>query len=196
MAALDRQALLDHARRGDLSALGELFQSFRPYVRVIVQGACAARLQGKLDDSDLIQDALLEAHRGFSGFRGATVGELTMWIRQIVLRSIGHQLRSFAGTGKRDLAREERALDLDARADSASSPSEQAIRHEQAARMAEALAQLPEDMQRVLLGRHRDGLGYGALAAQLQRSPEAIRMLHVRALRCLRAHYRGDNDRS
>jgi RNA polymerase sigma-70 factor (ECF subfamily) len=76
-------------------------------------------------------------------------------------------------------------------ADSGSSPSAQAIRHEEAALMAEALAGLPDDMQQVLLGRHVDGLSHAAIAQRLDRTEQAVRMLYVRALRRLRELYRG-----
>jgi RNA polymerase sigma-70 factor (ECF subfamily) len=67
-----------------------------------------------------------------------------------------------------------------------SSPSAHAIRQEQAAQMAEALARLPEEMQQVLLLRHVDDLTHPEIAEQLGRSPAAIRMLYLRALRRLR----------
>jgi RNA polymerase sigma-70 factor (ECF subfamily) len=74
--------------------------------------------------------------------------------------------------------------------DSGSSPSAVASRHEEAARMAEALAQLPEEMQQVLLARHVDDLPHVAIANQLGRTEGATRMLYLRALRRLRELYR------
>ena len=190
MNAGEQQAALARARLGDRDALGQLLESFRPYVRYLVRALGGERLQPRLGESDLIQDALLEAHRSFAGFRGTTVAELVMWLRQIVLRSAGRTLRSFAGTGKRDPAREQPAEDLDAlAADSGSSPSAEAVRHEQAARMAEALACLPEDMQQVLLARYVDDLPYAVIAQRMNRTETALRMLYVRALRRLREIY-------
>jgi RNA polymerase sigma-70 factor (ECF subfamily) len=191
MDARERQAALEQARQGDTQALGQLLQSFRPYIRVILRSFRDERLQGRVDDSDVTQDVLLEAHRGFAGFRGTTVGELVMWLRRIVLRSAGHTLRSFAGTAKRDPEREQPAEDPDAlQADAGSSPSAQAIRHEQAVRMAEALAELSEDMQQVLLARHVEDLPYAAIAQRMDRTENALRMLYVRALKRLRKIYR------
>jgi RNA polymerase sigma-70 factor, ECF subfamily len=182
----EQQAALERARLGDARARGELLESFRPYVRFIVRALSDRRLAARVEDSDLVQDALLEAHRHFAGFRGRTVAELTAWLRQIVIRTTGHTLRSHCGTGKRDPGRERPAEALEALADPGSSPSAQAVRHEQAARLAEALARLPEDMQQVLLGRHLDGLPYAALAERLGRSEGAVRVLYVRALDRLR----------
>jgi RNA polymerase sigma-70 factor (ECF subfamily) len=191
MNANERQAALEQARQGDAQARGKLLESFRPYVRVLVHALRDARLKARLDDSDMIQDALLEAHRSFAGFRGTTVAELAVWLRRIVIRSAGRTIREFAGTDKRDPAREQPAEDLaQLLIDSGSSPSAQAIRHEQAGRLIEALARLPEDMQQVLLGRHVDGLKHAAIAQQLGRSEAAVRVLYIRALDRLRQLYR------
>ena len=131
-----------------------------------------------------MQDALLEAHRSFGTFRGTTVAELVVWLRQIAVRSAGHTLRGHRETAKRDLAREQPVQDLAVASDN--SPSAVAIRHEQAARMAEALGRLPGDMQQVLLGRHMDGLSHAEIAQRLGRSEGAVRVLYTRALRRLR----------
>jgi RNA polymerase sigma-70 factor (ECF subfamily) len=190
MNAGEQQTALAQARLGDRQALGQLLESFRPYVRYLVRALGGERLQPRLGESDLIQDALLEAHRDFGQFRGGTVAELTAWLRRIVLRSAGRALRDHLEAGKRALGCEEPAANLDGRADPGSSPSAQAMRHEQAARMAEALARLPDDMQQVLLGRHMDGLSYAVLAERLGRSEGAVRVLYTRALRRLREECR------
>lgn len=192
MAAQDREAArqraLERARQGDIQALGELLESFRPYVRVIVHALREKRLQSVLDESDLIQDALLEARRSFAGFRGTTVAELTVWLRQIVLRTCQ---RTQQRLGKGDAAREPLAENLvELLPDAGSSPSAVAIRHEQAARMAEALTRLPEEMQQVLLARHADDLAHAAIAREMGRTEGAVRMLYLRALRRLRESYR------
>lgn len=192
MTAQERLAALQAAQRGDVQALGKLLDSFRPYIRVIVHALQDQRIKARVDDSDLIQDALLEAQRNIAGFQGTTVEELAAWLRRIVVRTTGRTLRRFVGTGKRNPAREQPADGLAGQlADSGSSPSAQAIRHEEAALMAEALAGLPDDMQQVLLGRHVDGLSHAAIAQRLDRTEQAVRMLYLRALRRLRELYRG-----
>src|SRR5262249_18029336 len=174
------------ARQGDVHALGELLDSFRPYLRFIGRAAGHRRLQARVDDSDLVQDVLLEAHKQFVRFRGSTVAELTAWLRRIVLRTAAHARRSHLEAGKRTLDREQTADDLTDLAAPASTPSAQAIRDEQAARMAAALDRLPEEMQQVLLGRHLEQLPYAVLAARLGKSEGAVRVLYVRALARLR----------
>jgi RNA polymerase sigma-70 factor (ECF subfamily) len=187
MTADEQQAALDLARAGDSDALGRLLDGSRSYIRLLVRSLRRGRVPGRLDDSDLIQDALVEAHRSFARFHGTTVAEFTAWLRAVVVRAAGHTLRAHLTAGKRDVGREEVGAALaEQLADSGSTPSEQAARHELAARMADALARLPEDMQQVLLGRHVDGLSHAALAQQMGRSEGAVRVLYTRALRRLR----------
>jgi RNA polymerase sigma-70 factor (ECF subfamily) len=186
MDSRERLAALEAARRGDPEALGRLLESFRPYVRMIVRALWDDRLNGRLDESDLMQDALLEAHRAFPAFRGQTPGELLAWLRRVVVRSAGHTLRSLAGTAKRDPTRE-RPVNLDRLAAAAEEdPGAQAAQREEAVLLIDALGQLPEEVQQVLLGRHAEGLSHAELAARLGRSEGAVRMLYLRGLRRLR----------
>jgi RNA polymerase sigma-70 factor (ECF subfamily) len=191
MDARERIAALESARTGDAQALGALLESFRPYVRVLVRALRDERASARVEDADLVQDALLEATRSFPGFKGGSLAELTVWLRRIAVRTTGRALRAVVGTAKRDPGRERPADDLDALVgDPDSSPSAVAARHEEAARMAEALARLPEEMQQVLLGRHVDDLPHAILAERLGRSEAAVRMLYLRALARLRELYR------
>src|SRR5262245_22874684 len=136
MTADERQTALQLAQQGDVQALGKLLESFRPYVRLIVRALRGRRLQARLDDSDLIQDALLEVHRHFARFDGSTVAEFTAWLRPIVLRAAGHTLRRHLETDQRDVRRERAAEGLEVVADKDSSPGAQMLRQEQTVRMA------------------------------------------------------------
>jgi RNA polymerase sigma-70 factor (ECF subfamily) len=191
MQSPDRQATLDRALRGDAEALGELLQSYRPYLRVLVHAFGRHNLRARFDDSDLIQDALVEVQQSFATFRGTTVAEFLSWLRRIVIRTANRTIRRIAGTAKRNPAREQAVANLEAVADdSATPPSGRAMRHEQAARMAEALDRLAPGLQHVLLARHVDGLPHAVIAGQMGRTEAAVRMLYLRALRQLRTLYR------
>lgn len=192
MNADERQACLDRARQGDNDAVGQLLNAFCPYVRVIIRAHGDRRLQARVGESDLIQDAIVEACRSFSQFRGTQVNELAAWLRQITLHVVAAAYRTHFGAMKRDLSCEEPLNGSAALlADSGSSPSAHLLRHEQAARMAEAVSSLPNDMQVVLLGRHVDELPYAELAERLGRSEAATRVLYTRALRRLRNTWHG-----
>ena len=71
-------------------------------------------------------------------------------------------------------------------ADTGSSPSEQAARHEQAVQLAEVLSRLPDAYREVIVLRHLEGLSHEEVAQRLNRSVGAVRMLWLRALSRLR----------
>jgi hypothetical protein len=89
VAADDQLLLLARARRGEMDALGELLDQFRPYVRILVQAAWRRAAQARQEDSDLIQDAMLIVHQAFPRFRGDTVAQFAAWLRSVSLRTIG-----------------------------------------------------------------------------------------------------------
>ena len=65
--------LLERARSGDDAAREALFEKCRNYVAVVARLQVESWLQAKVDASDIVQQTLLEAHRGFEQFRGASV---------------------------------------------------------------------------------------------------------------------------
>jgi RNA polymerase sigma-70 factor (ECF subfamily) len=71
-----------------------------------------------------------------------------------------------------------------------SSPSQQAVRREQAVLLADTLDQLPPDYREVLVLRHLRELSFAEVAARLGRSVEATKKLWARALARLRQRLR------
>jgi RNA polymerase sigma-70 factor (ECF subfamily) len=121
-------------------------ERFRSYLVLLARMRLDRRLQSRLDASDMVQQSLLEAHRGRERFRGRTVAEQAAWLRQILARNLANVVRDL-GREKRDIARE-RSLeaDLDSSASNLggwlaadqTSPSQQAERHERAVWLAQS----------------------------------------------------------
>jgi RNA polymerase sigma-70 factor (ECF subfamily) len=176
---------------------------FRPWLVLLARTQLAGRLGGKLDASDVAQQALLEACRALPQFRGSTEVELIAWLRAILAGVLGDAFRRYHGTQARDVAREvslEAALDASSRrlgemlADSSPSPSDQAARHEHGVLLAEALSRLPEDYREVIVLRNLEGLSHEEVAARMGRATGAVRMLWLRALSHLRRELGEGND--
>ena len=183
--------LLEAVRRDDRSAQGEVLQHYRPWLHLLARLEIDGRFRGKFDASDIVQQTLLEACRDLLQFRGGTEGELLAWLRQVLAHVLGHELRRYAGTQQRDVAREvslEQSLAQssqrlgDLLAAPGSSPSQQAVRHEQEVLLAEVLARPPDDYREVLILRNLEGLSHEEVAARMCRGVGAVRMLWVRAL--------------
>jgi RNA polymerase sigma-70 factor (ECF subfamily) len=194
-SSLELARLLEALRHGDAAAQEEVLLRYQPWLRLLARLQLDRRFQAKLDASDVVQMALLEAHRALPRFRGSTEAELTAWLRQVLAHVLAHEMRRYQGTEQRDLGREvslEQALAQssqrlgDMLAASGSSPSQQAVRREQEVILAEVLARLPDDYREVIILRNLEGLAHEEVARRMQRSPGAVRMLWVRALARLR----------
>ena len=176
--------LLSQLQSGDPNALGDLLESCRPYVRVVLHGVLMRKgATGINEESDLVQESLLQASIAAHSFRGQSLEEWLGWVRQISLRTSYRFLEADDRhmSGHRALLGAELGL-----ASPAASPSECAILGETAARMAIALGRLPKEMQIVLLARVVENLDHAEIATQLGRTTGAVRMLYLRALKRLR----------
>ena len=100
-------------------------------------------------------------------------------------------VRHYFGTQQRDVNLERELTDaLDRSSEqlggafvaSGSSPSQDACRREQALRLADALARLPDDYRRVIALRHLEGLTFPEVAGRMGRSVDSVEKLWARAL--------------
>src|SRR5262249_47207336 len=80
-------------------------EPLRGYLLLLARVRLDARLRGRLDASDVVQQTLLEAHRDGADFRGGTDAERAAWLRQILARNLANAARDH-GRGKRDVGRE------------------------------------------------------------------------------------------
>jgi RNA polymerase sigma-70 factor (ECF subfamily) len=178
----------------DDEAFSLLLGKYQSYLRVLAGLHIGARLQAKVAPSDIVQKTLLKAYEHRDQYRGSTTAELVGWLRKILANALAEELRRF-GRKQRDLALErslEQALDeSSARLEAwlvaeQSSPSQQAVHHEQAARLAQALADLPEEHRTAVELRHLRGYSVEAIAQHMGRSEASVTGLLRRGLKRLR----------
>lgn len=192
--------LIAEFRTGDVSAGDALLRRYEPWLKLLARVQLESRFRAKFDPSDVVQQAMLEAVRALSQFRGRTEGEFAAWLRQILTHALAHEIRLYAGTAKRDLAREVH-LDQeltqtsqrlgDVLAATGTSPSQAVVKREQSVLLAEVLDRLPEDFREVIILRNLEGLPHEEVARRMGRSAGATRMLWVRALARLREELAG-----
>jgi RNA polymerase sigma-70 factor (ECF subfamily) len=186
-------ALLRQARQGDPQALGELLEAQRAALHSLARRQLQGPIAARVDASDVIQQTFLEAHRSFGQFAGRDGRELVAWLQGILDHKVALAIRDHAVLQKRSVRRE-RSLDdsragaplkqeLDARH---SSPSQKAIRGEEAERLARALAALPDDQREAVRLRHLEGWALADIARHLGRSPAATAGLIKRGMQALR----------
>jgi RNA polymerase sigma-70 factor (ECF subfamily) len=170
-------------------------ERYRGYLRLLAGLRLDRRLRGKLDPSDLVQQTLLKAHQAAGQLRALDdEGKRAAWLRQILANTMADEVRRFSRS-KRDAEMErslvasldESSVRLEAwLAEDRSSPSQQAMRHEQLVRLAEALARMPEDQRRSIELHHLRGCSLADVGQQMGRSRAAVAGLLRRGLRTLR----------
>lgn len=100
------QALIDRAATGDQAAASELFSMYRDRLRKMVQLRLDRRLYGRVDASDVIQEATIEASRRLSDYARSPPMEFFLWLRQLTGQKLIDAHRHHLGTQKRDAARD------------------------------------------------------------------------------------------
>jgi RNA polymerase sigma-70 factor (ECF subfamily) len=174
-------------------------ERYRAYLRLLARAQLRPLLRGRLDDSDIVQRTLLEAHRHAGQYRGATSGELAAWLRQILARQLANAVRDETRQ-RRDVRREcslEEAVEQSSArleawlAAEGSSPAEKVERDEQLLRLAGALPELPEGQREAVELRYLQGLSLKEIAEQLGRTPGAVAGLLHRGLEALRTRLEG-----
>jgi RNA polymerase sigma-70 factor (ECF subfamily) len=191
----DPEILLVLAKAGDGAALGRLLERYRNYVGLLVRLQVGRRLKSKVDVEDLLQEIWLEIHRKIALFRGGSEREFLTWVRRLIGSILANQVRHYLGTKQRDL-RLERALadDLDhsslamnqSLVAAQSSPSQQAVRREQAVILSDALQSLPDDYREVIILRQLEGLSFPDVARRMGRTEDSVKNVWLRALARLR----------
>ena len=156
------------------------------------------RLAVRSDESDLVQQTLLQACRAKHQYRGTSEGELAAWLRKILARNLAHAIRDNTRE-KRDIQRErslEAALDRSSiglqrmLAGDTSSPSVKVERSEQLLRLAKEMESLPEAQRDAIIGHYFEERSLADIAEQLGKSPSAVAGLVHRGLKKLRSTLR------
>jgi RNA polymerase sigma-70 factor (ECF subfamily) len=180
--------LLQQVRQGDCGAVDRLFARHRHYLRQFIQLRLDPKLRPRVDPSDLVQEAHLEAVRRLSDYLNQPGMPFRLWLRQIAHDRLLKARRFHLGTARRSLGREvpmpegsggQLAERLFA---AGSSPSQRLRRRELEQRLQEAFAQLPEADREIVLLRTIEGLSYQEVGYLLAIEPAAARKRHGRAL--------------
>jgi RNA polymerase sigma-70 factor (ECF subfamily) len=190
----DPELLLILAKAGYGPALVRLLDRYRHPLAEQARGRVGRQLRVKLDIEDLLQEVSLEAYRDIGRFRGSTEGEFVCWLQKILNTILMNQLRHYFGTGRRNLRRERRLVEVDdstrgPQPDPAApdtSPSQRAVKHERSSRLTEAIETLPTLYREVIVLRHLDGLSFFEVARHMNRTEDSVKNMWVRALRQLR----------
>lgn len=187
--AADDEELLGRAAGGDKAAVQLLLRRHRPRLKRMLRVRMDDRLAGRVDDSDLVQEALTAAVARLPRYLAERPVPFYPWLRALAEERLADAFRHH-GAAKRAAGREQpgglsdrSALELAGRlACPGASPSEVFAREERRERAVAALAALDPDDREVLVLCFLEELSVGEAAAVLGLTEEAARSRRRRAL--------------
>lgn len=102
----DTEVLVSQAVQGDGQALSALMERYRDRLKRMVALRLDRRLQGRVDASDVVQEALIEAARRLSDYADQKPMGFFLWLRWLAGEKLLNTHRAHLGTQKRDAAQE------------------------------------------------------------------------------------------
>jgi RNA polymerase sigma-70 factor (ECF subfamily) len=103
---LDDERLIDLAGQGDLAALAELFGRYRKRLRQMVRLRLDRRLQGRVDASDVLQEAYLDVAQQLPHYLTKREMPFFLWLRLVAGQRLMRIHRKHLGAAIRDAGRE------------------------------------------------------------------------------------------
>jgi RNA polymerase sigma-70 factor (ECF subfamily) len=191
----DTEELIRLAQGGDASARGSLLVRHQDRLRRMIEIRMDPRLRPRIDPSDVVQEALMEASQRLTQYLERRPLPFYPWIRQIARDRLIGLHRQHLLAQKRSVKREVRdllalsdhsTLELANRLmDGGLSPSGRMLQDELRARVKAALERLGQPYREVLVLLYLEEIPYAEGAAVLGISEAAVKMRHLRALRQL-----------
>ena len=174
--------LIRRAGEGDTAGLEGLLERYRPRLRRMIKLRLDRRLQGRVDPSDVIQEAYLEVSRKLAEYLGDPAMPFFLWLRLVTGQKLALVHRQHLGVQARDAGREV-SLYCDAMPQASSaalaaqllgkhtSPTQAVLRAERLLRLQEALNSLDPIDREILALRQLEELSRAETAQVLGISP-------------------------
>jgi RNA polymerase sigma-70 factor (ECF subfamily) len=184
--------LLERIRRGQKEALSQLLARSRPELEAFVGFHLDAKVRGRIDPSDVVQETQLEVVRRIDDFLERRPMPFHLWLRKTAYERMLQTRRDHRVRARRSVDRERPWPDqsslLLARPllSKGPSPSKTAEAREFAERVSRAVSELADDDRQILLMRQVEDLPYDEIGCLLDIAPAAARKRFGRALLRLR----------
>ena len=194
--------LLRRAAAGARGALDALFATHQKRLKQMIRLRLSPRLRGRVDASDVFQDACLDAARRIDEYLRQPEAPFFLWLRQITGQRLIDVHRRHLGAGRRDAGREVclHGGSLPAATSESlaaqllghlTTPSQAAVKAEMRTRLQDVLNGMDPVDREVLALRHFEHLDNAETARTLGISESGASSRYVRALRRLRSALTG-----
>jgi RNA polymerase sigma-70 factor, ECF subfamily len=184
----ETQTLLEQIAQGNEQAFTRLLQRHRPRLLDFVDTHLDPLLRARLDASDVVQEAQMEATRRLPDFLRRRPMPFRLWLRKTAYERLLMLRRRHVEAARRSVGREIQLPDRSSLVlahnlvDPSGSPSARLNREEAAQRMRLALDRLPQTDREILLMRHYEEMSYDEMGCILGIEPASARKRAGRAL--------------
>jgi len=189
--------LIRRASEGDQFALNQLFDTHRERLQRMIRLRIDRRIQGRLDSSDVLQEAYIDAFRNLREYVNAPSTSFFIWLRNIVGLKLAEVHRRHLGTQKRDAKRDVsiyrgalpavNSVSMAAQLlGQLTTPSQIAVKTEMRLRLQEVLDSMDEVDREVIALRHFEQLNSQETADVLLMSKSGASSRYIRAMKRLK----------
>jgi len=158
--------LVQRAKNGSLSGLGDLLEIFRPMLSRMATAKIDSGLRRRVSESDIVQQTMLTASTSIADFRGSTEVEFRNWLLRIFETRLADGFRRHRIAERRRTSQElpEFPSDLVDPQDSASAAVQA---KEDSQRLLDAIFGLPASGREIVLLRYSAQMSFENIAEQL-----------------------------
>ena len=170
------------------------FEQYREYLGLLGRLQLDEQLAGKVDVSGVVQTTMLEAHQQAATWESWDEEARTAWLRRVFANNVLDEIRRFRAQSRvvsrvhpLEQAMEQSASRLtDLVVAQQSSPSQKAMRSEQAVRLATALGCLTPPQREAIELHHLKGMPLAEVGEKMSREKGAVAALIFRGTKRLR----------
>jgi RNA polymerase sigma-70 factor, ECF subfamily len=168
--------LIRRIQAGDGAARELLLRRFMPLLRRWAHGRLPWQMRDLNETDDLVQVTLVKALARLDQFESAGPGGFLAYLRQALLNHVRDEIR-------RHQRRPEHG-DIDTELSDPEAPAliEQIVGSERVRAYEQALATLPKRQQGLVVMRVEFGMSYPEIAAEVESTPDAVRVMVARAI--------------
>ena len=195
MDSITIENLIAQGRQGNELALAELFEHFQPRLQRMVELRLDARLKGRIDAADVLQETFLDVVKGIDDYAQHEDFPFFLWLRLMTGRRLMNVHRAHLAAQKRSAARERQRGNIpgatsmslaDLFARSTTSVSKKVERAELREKIEQSIEAMDPLDREILTLRHFEELSNSEVARELDLSKSAASNRYIRALTRLR----------
>lgn len=168
--------LIRRIQAGDETAREQLLRRLMPQLVRWAHGRLPRQMRDLNDTDDLVQVTVLKAMARLGDFESEGPGAFLAYLRQALLNQVRDEIR------RHQRRPEHGEIDLELSDPDAQAPIEQIVGSERLRAYEQALSALPKRQQDLIVMRVEFGLSYPEIAAEVNSTPDAVRVMVARAI--------------